>query len=254
MLFSTDMKVLFSIVLSFMIFLVSAQKPQHYYVEVKTGKGTVLIQLLNETPQHRDNFKKLVEEGFYDSLLFHRVINNFMIQGGDPDSRYAQDFQVLGNGGPDYKVPAEIEKDIFHVKGSLGAARDNNPEKASSGSQFYIVQGKKFSDAGLDSLETLRMKGVKFSDVQRQAYKTIGGTPHLDGNYTVFGKTLNGLEVVDQIAAVPTTDKDRPVKNEYFSIRMLTKGEAVNLERAQKGLKPKKSLFGGGSKSYKLDK
>ncbi|MCI0921021.1 peptidylprolyl isomerase [Sphingobacterium rhinopitheci] len=248
------MKKILIVVFSLFVLLVSAQKPQHYYVEIKTSKGNILIQLLNETPQHRDNFKKLIEDGFYDSLLFHRVIHNFMIQTGDPNSRNAADDVLLGNGGPDYTIPAEIKKELFHVKGALGAARDNNPEKASSASQFYIVQGRKFSNAGLDSLETLRMKGVKFSDEQRQAYTTIGGTPHLDGNYTVFGKTLSGLEVVDKIAAVPTNAKDRPLVNERMAIRLLTKREAENIERAEKGLKPKKSLFGGGSKSYKLDK
>lgn len=248
------MKRILTVVFSLFVFLVSAQKPQHYYVEVKTTKGNIIIQLLNETPQHRDNFKKLVEEAYYDSLLFHRVINNFMIQSGDPDSRDATDNALLGEGGPSYKVDAEIQKDIFHVKGALGAARDNNPEKASSASQFYIVQGRKFSNAGLDSLETLRMKGVKFSETQRQAYTTIGGAPHLDGNYTVFGKTLSGLDAVDRIAAVATNAKDRPVVNERIAIRLLTKREAENIERAQKGLKPKKSLFGGGSKSYKLEK
>lgn len=247
------MKVIFTILCSMLFFVVSAQKPTHYYVEFKTSKGNVLVELLNETPQHRDNFKKLVEEGYYDSLLFHRVINNFMIQSGDPNSRNAADGEMLGNGGPDYKVSAEIKKDIFHVKGALGAARDNNPEKASSGSQFYIVQGRKFTEAGLDSLETLRMKGVKFSAEQRKAYTTVGGTPHLDGNYTVFGRTLEGLAAVDQLAAVATDSKDRPVTNERIAARLLTKKEAVNLERAQKGLKPKKFMF-GGSKSYKLEK
>lgn len=248
------MKTILTVIFSFFVLITLAQKPQHYYVEVKTGKGNIVIKLLNETPQHRDNFKKLVETGFYDSLLFHRVIHNFMIQGGDPQSRNAADNAVLGNGGPDYKVPAEIHSDIFHEKGALGAARDNNPEKASSGSQFYIVQGKKFTAAGLDSLEILRMNGKHFSEAQRKAYTTIGGTPHLDGNYTVFGKTIKGLETVDAIAKVPTNDKDRPKVNEVFSIRLLTKGEAVNLEREQQGLKPKKFWFGGGSKSYKLEK
>lgn len=248
------MKIILSTFLSLFILLATAQNPQHYYVEVKTGKGDVIIKLLNETPLHRDNFKKLVENRFYDSLLFHRVINNFMIQGGDPDSRNASDNQLLGNGGPDYKVPAEIVKGIHHEKGALGAARDNNPEKASSGSQFYIVQGKIFSNAGLDSLETIRMKGVKFSEEQRKSYTTIGGTPHLDSNYTVFGKTIQGFDVIDAIAKVQTNDKDRPLVNEKFSVRMLTKGEAVNIERKQIGLKPKKYLFGGGSKSYNLKK
>lgn len=247
------MKHLLTILFSVFVLFVSAQKPQHYYVELKTYKGNILIRLFNETPQHRDNFKKLVEEKFYDSLLFHRVINNFMIQGGDPNSRTSTIFMPLGDGGPDYKIPAEINTDIFHVRGALGAARDNNPEKASSGSQFYLVQGKKFTSAGLDSLEILRMKGVKFSDAQRQAYMSQGGTPHLDGNYTVFGQTLSGLEVIDEIAVVNTNEKDRPYYNERFGARLLTKLEALNVERVQNGLEPKKRVS-GGSKSYRLKK
>jgi len=220
-----------------------AQSPTHYYVELKTSKGDLLLKLYNETPQHRDNFKKLVKEGFYDSLLFHRVIQNFMIQGGDPQSKNATANQVLGNGSPNYKVPAEIRTDLIHKKGALGAARDNNPEKASSASQFYIVQGRSFSQAGLDSLQELRMKGVKFTDKQRQVYTTVGGTPHLDGNYTVFGEVLQGLETVDLIAKEKTNSQDRPVEDVRMSMRMLGKGEAENLERVQKGLKPKKSLL-----------
>ena len=222
---------------------VYAQTPTHYYVEMKTSKGDLLLKLYNETPQHRDNFKKLVKEGYFDSLLFHRVIHNFMIQGGDPQSKDAVAGQALGSGGPTYRVPAEIRTDIIHKKGALGAARDNNPEKASSASQFYLVQGRSYSQAGLDSLQELRMKGVKFTDKQRQMYTTIGGTPHLDGNYTVFGEILQGLDVVDVIAKVKTNAQDRPEENVRMAMRMLGKGEAENLERVQNGLKPKKSLL-----------
>lgn len=247
------MKSVLTLLLSLFCLIVAAQNPTHYYVEIKTSQGNLIVQLLNETPQHRDNFKKLVEEKYYDDLLFHRVINNFMIQTGDPDSRYATINSKLGAGGPEYKIPAEINSQIFHVKGALGAARDNNPEKASSGSQFYIVQGRKFTSEGLDSLEIHRMKGVKFSDAQREAYMNIGGTPHLDGNYTVFGRTLSGLDAVDKIAAVATDDKDRPFYNEVLSIRLLNKLEATNVERIQKGLEPKKKVS-GGLKPYKLKK
>jgi len=160
---------------------VYAQTPKNYYVEVKTGKGNGIIKLYNETRKHRDNFVKLVNEGYFDSLLFHRVIHNFMIQGGDPDSRYAGSRQQLGNGGPDYKVPAEIQADIIHKKGALGAARDNNPAKESSASQFYLVQGRVFTEVALDSLEKFRLKGKKLTPLQRETYTTIGGTPHLDG-------------------------------------------------------------------------
>lgn len=184
-------------------------------VLIETNYGKIIIRLSDSTPLHRDNFLKLVKVGFYDSLLFHRVIQNFMIQGGDPDSKNAKAGIPLGNGGPSYRIPAEFRTTLFHQKGVIAAARDNNPEKASSGSQFYIVQGKKFTDAGLDSTETYRLKR-KLPVEHREVYKTIGGTPHLDQNYTVFGIVVKGLDVVDTIAAVPTSkgvDKDRPLED-----------------------------------------
>lgn len=186
---------------------------------MKTTMGDMVIRLSDSTPLHRDNFLKLVKVHFYDSLLFHRVIQNFMIQGGDPNSKTAEAGQGLGNGGLNYTVPAEFRSSLFHKKGMLAAARtgDNiNPTKASSSCQFYIVQGKVFTDAGLDSLETFRLNGKKLPAVQREAYKTIGGTPHLDQNYTVYGEVIKGLEVVDKIAAVPTSkgsDLHRPLEN-----------------------------------------
>lgn len=245
------MKSILTVLLVCLLGFVSAQ--DHYYVEVKTSAGVIVIKLNNETPKHRDNFKKLVTAGYYDSLMFHRVIRNFMIQGGDPSSKNAQYAAKLGNGGPEYKIPAEFDKNLFHTKGALGAARegDNNPEKSSSGSQFYIVQGRKFSSAGLDSLEVMRMKGVKFSEAQRNAYMTVGGAPHLDGSYTVFGQTVVGLEFIDELAKVSTDERDRPIVDERMYMRMLNKKEAINLERAQKGLKPKKIIL-NGSRSYKI--
>jgi peptidyl-prolyl cis-trans isomerase B (cyclophilin B) len=183
-------------------------------VMMETTMGTMIIRLSDSTPLHRDNFLKLVKTGYYDSLLFHRVIKDFMIQGGDPVSKHAAPGQPLGNGGPSYRVPAEFRQSLFHKKGVIAAARDNNPEKASSGSQFYITQGKIFSDAGLDSVETYRLQGRKIPADQRLVYKTIGGVPHLDQNYTVFGEVVKGLEVIDKIAAVPTSrnsDRDRPL-------------------------------------------
>jgi peptidyl-prolyl cis-trans isomerase B (cyclophilin B) len=181
-------------------------------VEMVTTEGTIVLRLSDSTPLHRDNFLRLVKSHYYDSVLFHRVIKNFMIQGGDPDSKHATAGTALGEGGPNYTIPAEFRQTLFHKKGVLAAARDNNPEKASSGSQFYIVQGKKFTDAGLDSVETMRLKR-KLPMEHREIYKTIGGTPHLDQNYTVFGEVVSGLDVVDRIAAVPTsrTPPDRPV-------------------------------------------
>jgi len=185
-------------------------------VELVTTEGVIVLRLYDSTPLHRDNFLRLVKSNYYDSVLFHRVIKDFMIQAGDPNSKTATAGQTLGNGGPVNKIPAEFRPTIFHKKGVLAAARDNNPEKASSGSQFYIVQGKKFTDTGLDSVEQVRLAGRKLPEAHRQVYKTVGGTPHLDQNYTVFGEVIRGLDVVDKIAYVQTStgpDRDRPVKD-----------------------------------------
>lgn len=187
-------------------------------VEVITTRGTLVIRLSDSTPLHRDNFLRLVKKGYYDSLLFHRVIRNFMIQSGDPDSREGHPGKPMsqgGNGGPGYTIPAEFRASLFHHRGALGAARSNddvNPTRASSGSQFYIVQGKRFTDAGLDSLQEYRLKGYKIPAGQRAVYKEIGGAPHLDQRYTVFGEVIRGMDVVDSIAAVPTGGPplDRP--------------------------------------------
>ena len=184
-------------------------------VLLQTSFGDIVVRLSDSTPLHRNNFLLLTKKGFYDSLLFHRVIQNFMIQAGDPNSRTAIAGQLLGNGGPTEKIPAEFRQTLFHKRGVIAAARDNNPEKASSGSQFYIVQGKIFTDAGLDSVETYRLKR-KIPVEQRVVYKTIGGTPHLDQTYTVFGEVVKGMDVVDKISAVSTSkgaDRDRPLQD-----------------------------------------
>lgn len=186
-------------------------------VLIETTMGEMRIRLSDSTPLHRDNFLRLVKKKFYDSILFHRVINHFMIQAGDPVTRRAKAGVPLGNGGPGYTIPAEFRSGLFHKKGVIAAARTSdsvNQEKASSGSQFYIVQGRVFTDAGLDSVETHRLKGRKLSPAHREVYKTIGGTPHLDQNYTVFGELVTGFEVLDRIAATPTSkgrDRDRPL-------------------------------------------
>lgn len=182
-------------------------------VELTTSQGVIVLRLSDSTPLHRDNFLKLVKQKFYDSILFHRVIKTFMIQAGDPNSRQAQPGQQLGGGGPGYTVPAEFRPSLFHKRGVLAAARmgdDVNPQRASSGSQFYIVHGKIFTDVSLDSVETFRLKGRKLPPEHRAVYKTIGGAPHLDQNYTVFGEVIRGLEVVDSIAST-TTAGNRPV-------------------------------------------
>ncbi len=188
-------------------------------VLLHTSMGDILIRLSDSTPLHRNNFLKLVKAKFYDGILFHRVIRDFMIQAGDPKSKNAKPGAPLGNGGPGYTVPAEFRQTLFHKKGVIAAARmgDNvNPEKASSGSQFYLAQGKKFTDEELDMLEQNRLKGKKIPSWQREVYKHTGGIPHLDQNYTVFGEIVTGLDVVDQIAAFPVStgaDRDRPLQD-----------------------------------------
>ncbi len=169
------------------------------------------IKLYDDTPEHRDNFIKLVEDGFYEGLLFHRVIEGFMIQTGDPMSKDAVPGEPLGSGGPGYTIPAEFIPGHFHQKGALAAARQGdqvNPERRSSGSQFYIVQGRTWSDAELDQMDANREKAL--TEEQREVYKTTGGVPHLDEAYTVFGQVVDGMEVIDRIAAVDTDDRDRP--------------------------------------------
>ncbi|NVK49337.1 MAG: peptidylprolyl isomerase [Cyclobacteriaceae bacterium] len=234
-------------------------------IEIQTSKGNLIVELYHETPQHRDNFLKLVQEGVYDSLLFHRVIQEFMIQGGDTQSKNAAPGEALGSSDLPYQVPAEFHPDLFHKKGALAAARTNNPLRASSSTQFYLVQGKIQNDSLLihnegrinnflqrhfavnnpdnqgllDSLNQARERKdsilvrelseiwesrisnqefEKYSipESHRQVYKQIGGTPHLDQNYTVFGQVISGLEVIDAIAAVETGPRDRPLENVYI--------------------------------------
>ena len=195
-------------------------------VKLTTDSGIIILRLYDKTPLHRDNFIKLVKQHYYDSLLFHRVIKNFMIQGGDPESKNAKPGILLGNGGPSYTIPAEFDSTLFHKKGVLAAAREGdnvNPLKASSSSQFYIVQGKIFTDAGLDSVEKFRLKGRKIPEAKREVYKTIGGTPHLDMNYTVFGEVESGLEVVDKIAAAPGDSNNRPLNDIRMKMRIIKK-------------------------------
>ncbi|MEM1318777.1 MAG: peptidylprolyl isomerase [Bacteroidota bacterium] len=196
--------------------------PERCLVEIETDFGTMTVLLYDATPQHRDNFIKLADEGFYDGLLFHRVINGFMIQGGDPDSKNAKSGQPLGSGGPGYMVPAEFVDTLIHVKGALAAARIGgpaNPKKKSSGSQFYIVQGSPVPAARLNVIEA--QKDLRYSSEHREAYTTMGGTPFLDKEYTVFGQVIKGLEVIDKIAAVNTSAADRPKKDVKMKIRVI---------------------------------
>lgn len=191
---------------------VDAKKIKNKMVLLETTMGNIKLELFADVPQHSENFLKLVKEGFYDSLLFHRVIPNFMIQGGDPQSKNAPDGQMLGNGDVGYRVPAEfMPEKYYHKKGALAAARDNNPEKASSGCQFYIVVGRKYSDEELNQVES--RIGIKFTEQVRNDYKTIGGTPFLDNGYTVYGQLLEGQDVVDAISMVERDASDRPNVN-----------------------------------------
>jgi len=194
-----------------------------YRVLIMTNQGNMVVRLLNETPLHRDNFISKVKAGFYDSLLFHRVINNFMIQGGDPSSKKASDGDRLGGGSaPGDRIAAEFrtDKGIYHKRGALAAARDNNPEKASSNCQFYIVQRPAWRATQLDS--TIVQRNLTLNEVQKKLYTTQGGTPHLDGGYTVFGKLLTGFDVLDKIAGTKTNAADRPIENVRMKMFVLT--------------------------------
>ncbi len=241
------------------------------YVIIETEYGDMKVELYDDTPKHKKNFVKLVIDGFYDNLLFHRVIEGFMIQGGDPDSKSADPDKALGSGGPGYTIDAEIQDKYFHKKGALVTARkgDNvNPEKKSSGSQFYITQGKAYTDEELDQLEDFinnsaknkiirkhlkknpeieeilgkyqeydefdkmdsvfneimsnyDVKTFKIPDEKREVYKKTGGVPNLDGDYTVFGEVIEGLEVIDKIAAVKIGERNRPVKNIKMRIKIV---------------------------------
>jgi peptidyl-prolyl cis-trans isomerase B (cyclophilin B) len=191
-------------------------------VLISTNYGDMKAILYNETPLHRDNFIKLVKEGYYDGTLFHRVIDGFMIQGGDPDSKTAKPNQMLGQGGPGYTVAAEFKQELIHKKGALAAARmgDNvNPQKASSGSQFYIAQGKRYTSEELNMLQA-RM-GKQFNQIQKDAYVNEGGVPFLDYEYTVFGQVIEGLEVIDKIAKVQKDRYDRPVEDVKMTISIV---------------------------------
>ena len=188
------------------------RSPQYSPIfEIQTTMGNITVQLSARTPKHRDNFVKLVKSGFYKETIFHRVINNFMIQAGDPDSKNAPMEKFLGMGGTGYNIPAEFDTTLTHVRGALCAARmgdEVNPEKASSGSQFYIVQNPTVAVSFLDQVQTY--KRIQYTDEQRKTYLEKGGTPHLDRDYTVFGMVLEGMDVVDKIAAVEISNNNRP--------------------------------------------
>ncbi|GAA3975274.1 peptidylprolyl isomerase [Pedobacter ginsengiterrae] len=224
------MKKLILFICTFSVLSAFAAKPKNQYIRIKTEFGECIVKLYNETPLHRDNFLKLTKKGFYNGTLFHRVIKDFMIQGGDPDSKTAKPDSLLGEGDVGYTIPAEFRDSLFHKKGVLAAARDNNPEKASSGCQFYLVQGKIFTDEQLNSVEEKRLK-FKIPEWQRQVYKNIGGSPHLDRNYTVYGEIIVGLDMVDKIAVLTTDKNNRPKQDVKMDITILKRREAKKLEK-----------------------
>lgn len=195
-------------------------------VEIITDYGIMIAKLYDSTPLHRDNFLKLVENKFYDSLLFHRVIDKFMIQGGDPTSKNAANGASLGSGSINGdRIPAEFKPCFFHKKGALAAARDNNPEKASSNCQFYIVEGITMLEQELENVYNQRVKTANasytYTKTQKEIYHRIGGTPFLDQSYTVFGEVISGLDVIDKIAKAPKDAADRPLQNIRMKIRLL---------------------------------
>lgn len=267
----------YSLLILTLLFQVSCGTPKksqtaEHHVKIETSYGDMTIRLFNQTPAHRDNFIKLAEEGFFDGLLFHRVIENFMIQGGDPDSKNAEAGKRLGGGTPGYTLPAEIDSSLFHKRGVLAAARrggPSNPEKRSSGSQFYILQGTVFSHGALDTMEIkmnkqrekqlmqkhfsqaqdelnqLKMENkldefnirvaeireaanqeasqlapIKIDAERREAYTTVGGYPSLDNEYTIFGEVIEGLDVLDKIAAVATDQYDRPLEDVQMKVKV----------------------------------
>jgi peptidyl-prolyl cis-trans isomerase B (cyclophilin B) len=202
---------------------VTSQTAAHTLL-LETSKGNIKCILYEQTPMHTDNFINLVRDGTYDGVLFHRVINDFMVQTGDPSSKNAPTGAPVGTGGPKHTVPAEFHPDLYHKNGALGAARQGdktNPNRASSGSQFYIVQGKVFSDEQLDQMEKAGAH-IKFTPEQRMVYKAVGGAPHLDYAYTVFGEVIEGFDVIDRIAAEPTDERDRPLEDvKIIKVRVL---------------------------------
>lgn len=201
---------------------VFVEAPIECMVLLETEFGNMVIKLYDNTPKHRDNFSDLVEKAYYDDLLFHRVVQGFMIQGGDPRSRNATKGSRLGSGGPGYEIDAEINAENVHLKGALCAARQGdagNPERKSSGSQFYIVHGQIMTNSTLDQVEN--NNGISYSPEQREAYLLNGGTPHLDRDYTVFGQVIEGLEVIDTIAKMQTEKGDRPSEDVKMKIRLI---------------------------------
>lgn len=215
--------VLFAALFAAMAYSAFAQKNK---IKIETEYGTIVLMLYDNTPLNTNNMVKLANEHFYDSTLFHRCIPQFMIQGGDPESKTAKPGQTLGNGGLGTTIPAEINDVAYHKRGALGVARDQTPDKSGSACQFYIVAGKTFTDAELDNMS--KRTGRNYTPEQREMYKTIGGTPHLDGNYTVFGEVIEGMDIVDKIANEPRDANDRPNKDiRMTSVRVVEEKKSI---------------------------
>jgi len=212
-------------------------------VVIETEYGKIVMMLYDNTPKHRDNMIKLANEHYYDSTLWHRVIPQFVIQGGDPASKHAAKGQLLGDGEYGPRIPAEINDSDYHKRGAVGMARDNNPDKMSSGCQFYIVTGKLWTDKELDMIE-MRL-GRKLSATQRETYKTKGGTPHLDGGYTVFGEVIEGMDIVDKISNVARDHNDRPEQDIHMlSLRLMEDKSHGNKNQKEKKTKKKHKFLG----------
>lgn len=224
------MKYLFYLLIVVFLFSCSALKNsgstanQFHFVKIETDSGTMVARLSNKTPQTTANFLKLVKEHFYDGLLFHRVVKGFMIQGGDPDSKNAPAGRVLGEGGLKYTIPAEFDTSLFHKKGAIAMARENddvNPKKASSSTQFYIVEGRTFTDNEMNKIEE-KFK-ILIPESHRKVYRAVGGAPFLDMNYTVFGEVIDGLDVIDKIAHMQKDTHDRPLQDIHMKISVMKK-------------------------------
>ncbi len=207
-------------------------------IKIETEYGNIVLMLYDNTPLNTNNMVKMAQAHFYDSTLFHRCIPQFMIQGGDPESKTAKPGQALGNGGLGTTIPAEINDVAYHKRGAVGVARDQTPDKSGSSCQFYLVSGKPFTDAELDNMA--KRTGRNYTAEQREMYKTKGGTPHLDGNYTVFGEVVEGMDIVDKIAAEPRDANDRPNKDiRMLSVRVV--GEKLTFIEKVKNLFKKKN-------------
>lgn len=226
-----------------MVFLLSAlaeKRNSDYYVKIRTTAGDIVVKLHNETPLHRDNFIKLAKSKYYNNILFHRVIKQFVIQAGDPESRSHEKGKLYGDGGPEYNLPAEIIPGMFHKKGVLAAARESdsaNPSRESSASQFYIVTGKLYTDKELDEAEAkINLRNTankiplehKFTPEQRMIYKTIGGVPHLDTQYTIFGEVVKGMEMVEKISLSETDKNDRPINDIWIKSTKVYRKKSAN--------------------------